>query len=495
MMNTFMNGLIDATNLKTTENGALAHKTTKSAVYDMFAFGGAYRSRSREDIILLFKNALEENEVLAMKCLFYLRDCRGGQGERRFFREAFSWLADNYPAIARRNLEHVSEYGRWDDLIYTTIGTALEEEAFAIIKHQLALDVQCKTPSLLAKWMPSENTSSKKTRSTAYVLRDYLGMNHKEYRKMLSELRTRINIVEKLMSENRWDEIEFDKIPSKAGLIYKNAFARRDIIAKKYETFAKDSKTTVNAATLYPYDVVSKAVDRNGYGYHFNNLSNTDRAMIEKYWNNLPDYLNGNPCKMMCVVDTSASMTGQEADAPINVAISLGMYCAERLGGPFKNHYISFSSRPKLIKIEGIDFVDKVRRIYKTNLCGNTNLTKVFDLLKKIALDPSTKAEDIPETIVVISDMEIDGMSNWSTKSAGTEMERIRKEWAAVGLKLPRLVYWNVAARNNTILDGDPLVSYVSGCSPVIFEQVLKGVSGYDLMLDKLNSERYAPIH
>ena len=494
MMNTFMNGLIDATNLKTTENGALAHKTTKSAVYDMFAFGGAYRNRSREDIILLFKNALEENEVLAMKCLFYLRDCRGGQGERRFFREAFSWLADNYPAIARRNLEHVSEYGRWDDLIYTTIGTALEKEAFAIIKHQLALDVQCKTPSLLAKWMPSENTSSKKTRSTAYVLREYLGMNHKEYRKMLSELRTRINIVEKLMSENRWDEIEFDKIPSKAGLIYKNAFARRDIIAKKYETFAKDSKTTVNAATLYPYDVVSKAVDRDGYGYHFNNLSNTDRAMIEKYWNNLPDYLNGNPCKMMCVVDTSASMTGQEADAPINVAISLGMYCAERLGGPFKNHYISFSSCPKLIKVEGIDFVDKVRRIYKTNLCENTNLTKVFNLLKKIALDPSTKAEDIPETIVVISDMEIDSMSNWSTKSAGTEMERIRKEWAAVGLKLPRLVYWNVAARNNTILDGDPFVSYVSGCSPVIFEQVLKGVSGYDLMLDKLNSERYAPI-
>ena len=496
MMNTFMNGLIDATNLKTTENGALAHKTTKSAVYDMFAFGGAYRSRSREDIILLFKNALEENEVLAMKCLFYLRDCRGGQGERRFFREAFSWLADNYPAIARRNLEHVSEYGRWDDLIYTTIGTALEKEAFAIIKHQLALDVQCKTPSLLAKWMPSENTSSKKTRSTAYVLRDYLGMNHKEYRMMLSELRTRINIVEKLMSENRWDEIEFDKIPSKAGLIYKNAFARRDIIAKKYETFAKDSKTTVNAATLYPYDVVSKAVDKKGnYWYNFNNLSNTDRAMIEKYWNNLPDYLNGNPCKMMCVVDTSASMTGQEADAPINVAISLGMYCAERLGGPFKNHYISFSSSPKLIKIEGIDFVDKVRRIYKTNLCENTNLTKVFNLLKKIALDPSTKAEDIPETIVVISDMEIDSMSNWSTKSAGTEMERIRKEWAAAGLKLPRLVYWNVAARNNTILDGDPFVSYVSGCSPVIFEQVLKGVSGYDLMLDKLHSERYAPIH
>ena len=364
----------------------------------------------------------------------------------------------------------------------------------AIIKQQLALDVECKTPSLMAKWLPSENASSRMTKELANEVRHYLGMTHREYRKTLSVLRTRINIVEKLMSANRWDEIEFDKIPSKAGLIYKNAFARRDIIAKKYETFAKSSETKVNAKTLFPYEIVAKATDAPTWSYSFKDLTDVDRAMLEKYWENLPDYLNGKPCKMMCVVDTSGSMTGSEASAPLNVAIALGMYCAERIGGPFKNHYISFSSAPQFIKIEGVDFVDKVRRIYKTNLCSNTNIEATFDLLMETA--KRSNPEDIPETIVVISDMQIDSMNScrWSSHQVVTEMERIRKRWEMNGLKMPKLVYWNVNASKNTILDDGPNVSYVSGCSPVLFEQILTGVTGYDLMLKKLMSERYEAI-
>jgi hypothetical protein len=496
-MNTFMNNLTNATNYCRTENGALAYRSTRSMVYDMFAFGGAYRKRSDEDCILLFKNALEENDALAMKCLFYLADCRGGQGERRFFRVCFKWLAQNYPEIASRNLANIPEFRRWDDILYSLIGTPLEHEALEFIKTQLVLDLECKTPSLLAKWLPSENASSKRTRKFGNIVRTHLGITHKQYRKILSILRERINIVERLMSANEWDKIEFDKIPSKAGLVYKNAFARRDLIAKKYEAFVKSEKTTVNAKTLYPYEVVAQAVGTNcRWGYNFAQLSDVDRAAIEKYWNNLPDYLNGANCKMMCVVDTSGSMTGSEASAPLNVAISLGMYCAERIGGPFKNHYISFSSRPQLIKIEGVDFVDKVRRIYKTNLCSNTNITATFDLLLNIATNPATKAEDIPETIVIISDMQIDYQSyGWNEKNAGTEMERIRAKWEAAGVKCPKLVYWNVDARNNTILDNGPNVTFVSGMSPVIFEQVITGTTGYDLMLKKLMSERYAKVN
>ena len=498
-MNTFMENFTNAANFTRTTNGALAHKSTRSMVYDMFALGGAFRQRSEEDCILLFKNALEENAELAMKCLFYLRDCRGGQGERRFFRTCFKWLANSqYYEVAERNLDNISEYGRWDDLIYTCIGTKLENAAMYIIKKQLKLDAECKTPSLLAKWLPSENASSKETIKMGNIVRGHLGFSHKEYRKVLSLLRTKINVLEKLMSENRWDEIEFDKIPSKAGLIYKNAFARRDIIAKKYETFAKSESTKVNAKTLFPYDVVSQAVGSNcAWSYRFPQLSEVDRAMIEKYWTNLPDYLNGKPCKMLCMVDTSGSMTGNKADAPLNVAIALGMYCAERVGGPFKNHYISFSSRPQLIKIEGVDFVDKVRRIYKTNLCENTNLEAAFEMLLKIAKNPSTKKEDIPETIVVISDMQIDSgtvWGGWTTKTAMTEMEKMRARWEAVGLKCPKLVYWNVNASKNTILDEGTDVTFVSGCSPAIFEQVVKGVTGYQLMLDKLMSKRYEAV-
>ena len=507
-MNTFMNQLNNDFNYKRTENGALAHRTTNSAVYDMFAMGAAYRPRSDEDVILLFKNAYEENAELAMKCLFYIRDCRGGQGERRFFRICMKWLANNHPEAVRRNFEYISEYGRWDDL-YIFVDTPIEDEMFELIKHQLEIDMSDimngtdKTGiSLLAKWLKSENASAAETKRLAKKTREYLGISAATYRKTLSKLRERIKVLERLMSANRWDEIDFSKIPSKAGLIYKNAFARRDIIAKKYETFAKDKNTTVNAKTLYPYEVVAKAL--NGFNRYWNrcSLSDVDRAMINKYWENLPDYLNGSDCSMMCVIDTSGSMTGNYAAAPINVAISLGLYCAERMTGPFANHYISFASRPQLIKTEGIDFVDKVRRIYQTNLIDNTNLEAVFDLLLNTAIKKGVKESDIPKTIVVISDMEIDsGTSSWrgtghkwSEKSAATEMEKIRQKWASYSLELPKLIYWNVSARHNTILDAGPNVSFVSGMSPVIFKQVLTGKTGWDLMIETICSKRYEVI-
>lgn len=509
MNNTFLNGLKQATNFTTTENGATAHKSTNSLVYDMFALGGAYRNRSDEDTILLFKNAFEEDKNLALKCLFYFRDVRGGQGERRFFRVCFKWLCKEHPEYARKLVQYLPEYGRYDDLWYATEDTDCWRNTIAIIEDQLALDLDSKTPSLLAKWLPSENTSSFTTRQMAKKICKSLGISNKEYRKNLSTLRTRIKVVEKLMSENRWDEIEFDKIPSKAGLIYKNAFARRDMIAKKYETFIKDKTTKVNAKTLYPYEIVSQVTNKIHYWDHTVNMSALDREAVEKYWNNLPNYLEGGKNQsIMCVVDTSGSMTGSQASAPINIAISLGMYAAERCTGPFKDHYISFASRPQLIKIEGTDFADKVRRIYETNLVDNTNLEGVFNLLKATALANPGSASDMPDTLVVISDMEIDQGSDgrfgwgrydvqyngWTTETAATEMEKIRLDWAAAGLKLPKLVYWNVDARNNTILDSGDSVSFVSGCSPVIFEQVCKGVTGYQLMLDKLLTDRYEVI-
>ena len=239
---------------------------------------------------------------------------------------------------------------------------------------------------------------------------------------------------------------------------------------------SKDKNTVVNADTLYPYEIVSKVTNNiSGWGSSTRvNMSNIDKATVEKYWNNQKDYFNGKQSNMLCVVDTSGSMTdGSAASAPINVAISLGMYAAERAGGPFKDHYISFSSRPQLIKIEGVDFADKIKRIYQTNLCENTNLTATFDMLLKIADRPDVTEDQIPETIVVISDMEIDSMTygydGWNEETTSTEMEKVRKKWAEHGHKMPKLVYWNVQARQNTILDKGEGVSFVSGMSPSIF--------------------------
>ena len=499
MENSFVKELEKIYNYKFTENGALSFRSTGSKVYDLFAFGGAYRNRSDEDCIILFEDAFYEDPDLAMKCLFYLRDCRGGQGERRFFRVCYRWLAQNEPAAALKNLSQVSEFGRWDDL-FILLNSQLIDDVCGLVKSQLALDMQDtinkKAISLLGKWMPSENAHSKETKAKARIIREYLGMTSKQYRQMLSKLREHLKVLEKLMSANRWDEIDFSKIPSKAGLVYRNAFARRDIIAEQYKAFAMDKSTTVNADTLYPYEIVEKVLDSVNMNWYDEEVkfhgSDVEREMLNKYWANQKDYLNGASPSMLCVIDTSGSMTGR----PINVACSLGLYCAERMTGPFAGKYISFSSRPQLIECKGVDFVDKVMRIYETNLCDDTNIEAVFKLLLRTALKEGVKKEDIPKTICIISDMEINRMSTgyWDEYVTKTEMERIRIEWERHGLELPRLIYWNVNARHNTILDMGPNVSFVSGLSPIIFEQVLTGKQGFDLMLEVLLSKRYREI-
>ena len=321
------------------------------------------------------------------------------------------------------------------------------------------------------------------------------------------------------MSENRWDEIEFDKIPSRAGMIYKNAFARHDIErmkknpeVKSYADFAKDTETKVNAKTLYPYEVVDKAtkVMRCSYwgGSYNTDMDGTDRLMVNKYWENLADYFNGKTFNGLAVVDTSGSMRGSDAAAPINVAISLGMYCAERAKGPFAGHYVSFSSRPQLIAVEGVDFVDKCYRIIKTDLCENTNIERAFDMLLNTAIQHKMSQADLPENIIVISDMEFDratGNYSWNTplserearcnEVAQTVMETIASKWQRAGYEVPHLIFWNVQARQNNIpMLGNGRVSFVSGFSPSIFEVIMSGKTGYELMMECLNKERYAVI-
>lgn len=413
----------------------------------------------------------------------------------------------NHPEDVIRNLENIPFYGRWDDL-YALVGTPVEDKMFYLMKQQLVLDLKSKTPSLLAKWLKSENTSSHESRQLATLTRKKFNLTSREYRKALSSLRERIRVLERLMSAGRWDEIEFDKIPSRAGMIYRNAFARHDIERQKtgkttYEDFMKDTKTKVNAKALYPYECVAAATNVmrkslgwcSDFGSDFEPaLDDVNRLAVNKYWENLVDYFKGAALNAIAVVDTSGSMRDSEASAPINVAISLGLYCAEHNKGSFAGHYISFSSRPQWIATEGVDFCDKVARIYRTNLCENTDIEATFDLLLKMALRPDVKKEDIPQNIIIISDMEFDAARQWKGNS-GTLMEHIADKWRAWGLKMPNLIFWNVQARQNnipmTVRDG---ITFVSGFSPVLFEQIMKGKTAFELMLDVLDGEMYARI-
>ena len=418
-----------------------------------------------------------------------------------------------------RNIPNIPAFGRWDDL-YELVNTPVEADMWNFMRKQLAIDVQSKTPSLLAKWMKSENASSYDTKRLGRATRIAMKMTPRQYRKALSVLRERINVLERLMSAGEWDKIEFDKIPSKAGMIYRNAFARHDVERMRmaveeniqsYEDFAKDTTKTVNAKDLYPYEIVGEAITLTKYAHSFwggylddKEIDSTQRAIINKYWDNYLNSFDDFKFNGLAVVDTSASMLHYGAkDQPMNVAISLGMCCAEKAIGPFHGHYISFSSHPQLIEVEGVDFVDKVRRIYSTNICENTNIEATFDLLLNTAVANHCAQEDLPENIIIISDMEFDAATGgwgWrrdsgvNTNTINSVMETIANKWRKYGYEVPNLIFWNVDARQNNIPMLGDRVSYVSGMSPSIYRMIATGKTGYDLMMETLDSERYKAV-
>lgn len=496
-MNELLKNLKERENVTYTANGAKAYHSTMSKVYDLFAQGGAMRGASDSDCASLFAAAYKEDPSLALKCLFWLRDARGGQGERRFFRVCLQWLAMNHKDETCHLIPLVSEYGRYDDL-FELFNTPCEPEMLGYIKYVIDKNED----HLIYKWMPSINTSSKNTQARGRKIAREFGMTEREYRKMLSEGRKACNLVETLMSQNRWDEIAFNKLPSRAGILYSKAFARREETKERYAAFMSSDKTKVNAGTLYPYDVVKKAREVMGgdsWWYRSVNvpLNDTNRLAANKYWDNLTDYFNGATLNALCVCDTSGSMlSGYGSVAPIDVAISLSLYTAERAKGPFHNHFISFSSRPQLIEVEGADFCDKVYRIYRRNLCENTNIEATFDLILQTAINNHLSQDDLPETLIVVSDMQFDYERTSTCYSGTTLMEKIESKWNSYGYKMPKLIYWNVNASgdgNIPMKDKDG-ITFVSGASPSIFTQIMTGKTGFDLMLEALLSDRYKPV-
>lgn len=486
----------DATPYTTTENGAVAWKSTSSAVLDFFAIGGAIRDRSDADVISVFNKAFHENPLLAVKALFYFRDVRGGQGERKTFRTLLTWLAETHPAVVSQNIGLIAEYGRWDDA-FVLLGTELENKLFGLIDRQLRADAGSKTPSLLAKWLPSENASSKESKFRARRIRKALGLSSKQYRQTLSELRAKIGLVEQKMSNNDWSEIQYNKIPSKAGLQYRTAFYRHD--HDRYSQFIQrvvDGEETVNAGTLYPYEIVEKTGATS-----YRHGSGEDDSTLDAMWKNLPDYFGDQEVRGIVVADVSGSMRGR----PLDVSISLAIYAAQRNNGAFGNQFITFSRRPKLQKLKGDTITEIVRSLINADWDMNTDIEAVFDLLLNTAVKNELKQTQMPTHLYIVSDMEFDDATTdgWGERCRDnaptkTLFQQIRAKWEAKGYEMPMLVFWNVYSRNNQqpmSLD-ERGFQMVSGCSPSIFKSLLanKQSSAYDMMLEVLNDERYKAI-
>ena len=496
-----MNKLIEKmSEITYTENGDMAYNTTGNKVLDLFARGGAMRFSQDEDIIYLFQQALMDDPTYALRCLFYLRAPREEQGERRFFRVCYKWLAQNYPETAKSVMNYVPILARWDDL-FVLFDTPLEHEMTDFIKDQLTIDLDNEHPSLAAKWQPSENSSSFETKKLAKRFRKAWRLSSKEYRQILSHIRAKINLVESQMSANEWDEIDFATIPSVAGFRYRKCFFRRDETSERYIEFMENKDTKVKASVLYPYQVVHEALKYISYDRSIHNLffepffygSPAKREAINKYWDNLTDYFKGASLNALCVIDTSGSMEG----LPIEVATSLGLYCADKAKGPFQNHYISFSSKPQLVKIEGKDFWEKVVNIQQANLCENTDIEKTFMYILGVAKKYYLTQEDMPEQIIVISDMQVDLTTiNYMSEAAlCSVMEKMREVWEQAGYQMPKLVYWNVNAQKPTFSEQmSENVSFVSGCSPILFKGILTGKTGIEMMKEMLNAPAFEGI-
>ena len=496
----FMNEMKKTQDMNTlvyTENGALGHKTTGKYLLDLNFSVSSLRNMKEADVASKFIAAFEEDPVLAMRWLFFARDVRGGMGERRLFRVCMKALAIRNSALVESLVPLVPIYGRWDDLwdlMYMTDG--VRNAVVRVVKQQLAKDILAAkrndSISLLAKWMPSVNTSSDKTRRMARDLANSLGLTERQYRKILSELRSKLNVTETMMSAKQWEDIDYESVPSRANLLYKDAFLRHDESRRNnyLESLQKGEKK-INAATLFPHDVVHK------YGW----APALDKT-VEQLWNNLPDYVQGNGSTMV-VADGSGSMCCNIGDTRVTaweVAHSLAIYFAQHSKGPYKNQYITFSAFPKFVSLEGTTLLDNIRIARNHSEMTNTNIEAVFDLILDTAIRTNCKQEDIPQNILILSDMEFDTATRGGRGFASpskTLFDTIRNKWENAGYKIPRLVFWNICSRTGAIpmKENDLGVALVSGFSPSVCKMVLTNeLDPYKALLETIMNPRYDAI-
>lgn len=475
-MNKLRKNFPKPSNKTLTENLAVTYKSTMNSVLNFFYHAPA---RQGQDNTGLFASAFESNARLSLKALFYLRDVRQGKGQRKTFRDVLKYLYENELSVFNQIVPFVAEYGRWDDILIFPNSKAV----FSLVYAQLQKDIDVLHPSLLAKWLPSENASSKETKKLAEKWRKHIGFSAREYRKLLSSLRAKINIVEADMSSGNWEGIVYEHVPSRAMKNYRKAFGRHD--EERFGEFinaAKEGKVSIKSKNLYPHEIVHEFLKGNG-----------DSA-LEAQWEQLPNYFGDEERNVLVVADTSGSMftpvSGGSSVQAIEVSVGLALYCAERNVGAFKDVVITFSDNPSFVEITGKTLRSRIEKTSSLDWGGSTNVLGVFQELLRIAKRNRVPKKDMPSNIVIISDMEFNSCGR------NTNLSAAKTAYKEAGYPMPTLTFWNVNSRNNQTpaTKNEKDVFLVSGFSAETIGKVLnaEAVTPEDLMLEILNSERYA---
>jgi len=479
-----------------TENGAIAYETTGKELLDFNFRLSSYRKMEEEEIRRDFGKVYYENPMLAVKFLFWVGDIRHGAGERKVFRCGLEWLAEHKAEAMKALIPFVAEYNRFDSLLpllYTNLRSDVSDYYKKKLKEDRRNRKADQPVSLLAKWMPSINASSKTTRRYAYMLYKDFGWTSKKYRKTLSKLRHYLNVVEVKMSAKEWGKIDYEKVPSKANLNYNDAFLRNDEIRRReYLASLSKGEAKINAGVLQPHEIVAKYRDINGWwGARIKEYDET----LEQLWGNLPNMSVENT---LVVRDGSGSMTSNISGNTtcLDVATALTVYMAEHNSDAWKDKFVTFSSRPRIVDVSKCkNLHDKLELISSYHECSNTDIYKTMMLVLDTAVANHMTQDDMPGMIVICSDMQFDGrMFNFSK----TLFEDIIDEFEAAGYKMPKICFWNINDRGNKTIplqQNDMGLILCSGFSVQIMKMFMSNkLDPYEILLETINSPRYDAV-
>jgi hypothetical protein len=452
-------------NFAHTKNGALSHKSSMSACLDLFSMGV---TADEDDKYALIKKAWDECPLTATKVVFALRDCRGGQGNKNTLRTFNKFLKDIGFAKFRNLFQHYPQIGSWKD-VYDLYNLTEDEEILKFVDANLNSD------GLAAKWFPRQSKFHK----------DFAKFRKQDVGSVRREVAALTKVVETQMCNKLWGDVVYESVPSCANKKYAKAFSKND--EKRYSEFltkAVSGEVKINSGQLYPHEIVGMVGDS----------PNTADAL----WKGLPNFL-ASAKNVLPIIDVSGSMTtiAYSKYTCMDIAIGLGIYFAEHNTGAYKDVWCNFSTTPNFYKLTGSTLLERVRTLDYQNWGGSTDIQAVFDLILK-GYKENPVAEDLPKTILIVSDMEFNNAGGNCTN-----FEEAQQKFAAHGLYLPTIVFWRVDTKNIqqpvTIHQSGAVL--INGYSPAIMglvcamdEETIKSITPLSIMLQAIEKYNYLNI-
>jgi len=136
---------------------------------------------------------------------------------------------------------------------------------------------------------------------------------------------------------------------------------------------------------------------------------------------------------------------------------------------------------------------DKVKQLSTAEWAGSTNLEATFKLILDSAKRGNLSNEQVPDTLLILSDMQFNQCVQNHSESA---MEMVRRMYEEAGYTLPNIVFWNLRTSHGVpVKINESGVALVSGFSPSIMKNVLnKDLNPLSVVYQTLDNERYSTV-